>query len=54
LIYKAYEIDKSEEAKTDFFNRLPSARTVPQVFIDGRHIGGLEETIKELYSNDYF
>jgi glutaredoxin len=54
LIYKTYEIDKSAEAKADFFNRLPSARTVPQVFIDGRYIGGLEETVKELYTNDYF
>jgi glutaredoxin 3 len=29
--------------KEEFFARLPGARSVPQVFIDGVHIGGLKE-----------
>jgi glutaredoxin 3 len=29
--------------KDEFFARLPGARSVPQVFIDGVHIGGLKE-----------
>jgi glutaredoxin 3 len=29
--------------KEEFFARLPGARSVPQIFIDGVHIGGLNE-----------
>jgi glutaredoxin 3 len=29
--------------KDEFFSRLPNARSVPQVFIDDEHIGGLHE-----------
>lgn len=29
--------------KQEFAARLPSARSVPQIFIDGVHIGGLKE-----------
>lgn len=54
LIYTSYEIDNSPAAREDFFKRLPAARTVPQVFIDNRHIGGLDDLVKELYHNDYF
>lgn len=29
--------------KEEFSRRLPSARSVPQIFIDGVHIGGLKQ-----------
>lgn len=53
MLFKEYLIDSDDEYKTEFFKRLPNARTVPQVFIAGRHIGGLNELVKELHSNDY-
>ena len=30
-------------SKEEFSARLPSARSVPQIFIDGVHIGGLKQ-----------
>jgi glutaredoxin 3 len=29
--------------KDEFFTTLPGVRTVPQIFIDGKHIGGLND-----------
>lgn len=53
MLFKEYLLDKQPEYRTEFFKRLPSARTVPQVFIGGKHIGGLNELVEELHSNDY-
>jgi glutaredoxin 3 len=53
MLFREYMIDQNQEYKADFFKRLPNARTVPQVFIGGKHIGGLNELVKELHSNDY-
>lgn len=53
MLFREYLIDTNSEYKQKFFELLPNVRTVPQVFIGGRHIGGLEELVKELHSNDY-
>ena len=40
---------KSSENKKkfeDFFSMYPSLRTVPQIVINGKHIGGYEDLIK--------
>ncbi|MDZ7810636.1 MAG: glutaredoxin domain-containing protein [Arhodomonas sp.] len=38
------ERDMSEpEVRTEFMERLPRERSIPQVFIDGTHIGGYED-----------
>ncbi|SPH17784.1 Glutaredoxin 3 [Defluviimonas aquaemixtae] len=38
------ERDVSEEAvREEFAQRLPRVRSIPQVFIDDEHIGGLED-----------
>lgn len=34
--------------KEDLLESVPTARTVPQIFIDGRHIGGFTELKKLL------
>lgn len=31
------------EHREEFLRRLPRARSVPQIFIDGLHIGGFED-----------
>lgn len=54
LVYRELLIDALEENKKELFSRIPNVRSVPQVFIDNRHIGGLEDLIKELSSNDYY
>lgn len=38
-------------AKEEFMEKNPGARTVPQVWIDGKHIGGFEDLQKYLNDN---
>lgn len=38
------ELDVSDpKILSDFRNRLPGVRAIPQIFIDGAHIGGFDE-----------
>lgn len=38
------DIDVSDEAnRTEFAERLPRARSIPQIFIEGEHVGGYED-----------
>lgn len=54
LVYKEYMVDSEDGlAKQELFARVPGVRTVPQVFIDGKLIGGAEALVKELATNDY-
>lgn len=41
--------------KKDLIEKVPNARSVPQIFLDGKHIGGLPELKRELdeYDNYY-
>ncbi len=43
LGYVEYNIQNTPERKAELFERLPSARSVPQIFINGEHIGGFAE-----------
>ncbi len=55
LTYKELKIDDPLGAnRQDLFIRLPGVRSVPQVFINDKYIGGVEELVKELSSNDYY
>lgn len=38
--------------KKDLLERVPSARSVPQIFVDGEYIGGLTELKKLLNDNN--
>lgn len=38
--------------KKDLFDRVPTARSVPQIFVDGEYIGGLIELKKLLNDNN--
>jgi len=37
--------------KKDLIDKVPQARSVPQIFLDGKHIGGLLE-LKQVLAND--
>jgi glutaredoxin len=40
VVVKMLNVDLTKE---EFFAKLPNARSVPQIFIDEIHIGGLKE-----------
>lgn len=38
--------------KKDLFERLPQARSVPQIFLDGEYVGGLQELKRKLLDDN--
>lgn len=46
--YKYLNIDEDEEAFDQLVGRIKSWKTVPQIFIGARHIGGFDDLQKEL------
>lgn len=48
--YVEHYIDRDDNARKDLFVRLPTAKTVPQIFTNGQHIGGYTE-LAEYYAN---
>lgn len=38
--------------KKDLIDKVPTARSVPQIFLDGEYIGGLHELKLKLTQND--
>ena len=43
LAYRELDIATSSANMDEFRRRLPRAKAIPQIFIDGRHIGGYED-----------
>jgi glutaredoxin 3 len=41
--YEEYEIGMDSEKRAEMIQRANGRTTVPQVFIDGRHIGGSDD-----------
>ena len=41
--FKEYKIDGDETARNKMADRARGRRTVPQIFIDGHHIGGCDD-----------
>jgi glutaredoxin 3 len=41
--YKEYKIDGDEAARNAMAQRSSGKRTVPQIFIDDRHVGGCDD-----------
>ena len=41
--YEEYEITMSAEKRTEMLQRSNGRHTVPQIFIDDRHIGGSDD-----------
>ena len=40
--------------KKDLIEKVPNARSVPQIFLDGEYVGGLPELKKRLALNDNY
>lgn len=40
------KVDESEELREQLLTEVPNARTLPQVFVDGRHIGGADKFLE--------
>jgi glutaredoxin len=40
--------------KKDLIEKVPNARSVPQIFLDGEYVGGLPELKKRLAINDNY
>lgn len=45
LGYTDYNISTDEKNLQEFSRRLPRARSIPQIFIGGEHIGGYEDLV---------
>lgn len=43
LTWRELRIDADMEARRDMLKRAPGVRTVPQIFINGVHVGGFEQ-----------
>jgi glutaredoxin 3 len=41
--YDEYEINSTPGKRAEMLERAPGRTTVPQIFIDGRHIGGSDD-----------
>lgn len=48
LGYTEYNIQTTPERKAELFERAPAVRSVPQIFINGEHIGGFAELKEKL------
>ena len=43
LAYRELRIDTDASARREMLTRAPGARTVPQIFINGVHVGGFDQ-----------
>jgi glutaredoxin 3 len=43
LPYRELRIDTDASARREMLTRAPGARTVPQIFINGVHVGGFDQ-----------
>jgi glutaredoxin 3 len=43
-----YKNTTYENYRAEMFEKVPDAKTVPQIFWDGRHVGGYEEFVSEI------
>lgn len=43
LEYRELRIDIDANARREMLSRAPGARTVPQIFINGVHVGGFDQ-----------
>jgi glutaredoxin len=47
-------VHTSSQTKKDLIEKVPHARSVPQIFIGGEYIGGLPELKKRFAVNDNY
>ena len=47
-----FNIEKVEYFKEMLLTEVPHAKTVPQIFEDGKYIGGYNELVERIKNND--
>lgn len=52
IAWQECKLGTSEYTKQQLFELVPTARSVPQIFLNGFHVGGLQELKKLLNDND--
>lgn len=45
LAWEEYRIDRDPARQAEMLRRSSQRRSVPQIFIDGRHVGGYDELV---------
>jgi glutaredoxin 3 len=45
VAFDEYDIDRDSTKRAEMIDRANGRRTVPQIFIDGRHIGGCDDLV---------
>lgn len=45
LAWEEYRIDRDPARQSEMLQRSSQRRSVPQIFIEGRHVGGYEELV---------
>lgn len=43
LEFTEYNVQSEPEKRTEMAKRAPGARTIPQIFINDRHVGGCDD-----------
>lgn len=46
LDFIEYNIEKDIVKRAELFERIPDVRSVPQIFVDGVHIGGKQQLLE--------
>lgn len=54
ISYNECMIGVNGYTKKDLIEKVPAARSVPQIFLNGKYIGGLKELKEELYLYDNY
>ncbi len=52
LHYEFYDISANPEYKEKLFELVPGAKTIPQIFVHGEHVGGYEDFVKHIQKDD--
>jgi len=42
-VFTEYDVQAEPERRTEMAERAPGARTIPQIFINDRHVGGCDD-----------
>jgi len=43
VAFVEYDVKSDPAMQLEMLRRVPQARTIPQIFIDGRHVGGCDD-----------
>jgi glutaredoxin len=52
--FSIYDITNDPELKKELLERVPNAKTVPQIFFRGEHIGGYDDLVEYIDNTTSF